>query len=391
MMANTQILLNQTVVVQTQGNIGTSIPKKSVSLGKQYLVVDFIGLTNDKKILRSPKQIQQFIQEIKLTKEQNDFLNLDRIKVKKISSRKESNLSKIKNLFNKLVFAVSSFIKKIEKKIANIFQQVHFRKDSKVGVHFDDRKHSEVGVHFNEKASVKVAFVHSGEFEKFDVSTNFSDRAEQLRQRGYIERSPEDISIRKLVSTHFETEDKPVPDFRVIGSAVTFEELKDKECVDYQQLNHASERKIFEIAAKTYGIFKDDAINGSSFIATELNKIVQELPNDKINSLETLKQALKERIKDRNVTVEEVDRELFADLVLIGSRVPFSLGIAPEFPAAKKAFNDKTWKDDEVKEIHFTEIENGKLESFMNAIDDFFADEAVIQVYNQFLNFQSEA
>jgi hypothetical protein len=228
------------------------------------------------------------------------------------------------------------------------------------------------------EAQINVAQSHKR--TTFAVPTQLADRAmshSEIKGKGYALRASDEMTVKKHVEEYYEAEGMQAPTSHTLGSAVGFDHLTNTKDVSYDQLHYAAFNKLID-----HSVHKDDA----SYVAAELNDLVQELPK-KIKTLEDLKEAFVKRVLAHNETKEKIDRETFADLVEAGTGggVPTDLYRAPEYKAAAAAYRGNKWPEGEERVITFTHLDKFALEKVSAAIDNMFADPAARSVLENFL------
>lgn len=268
----------------------------------------------------------------------------------------------------------------------------------------------------------KVQIGNKNGREEINFFTNFSDRragASEIKKFGVSARNPIETpgtpndsaevprfkEMREHVTEHI-TEQGGEYNATLHSSVVSFKDLTSVEDVDYNQLSHAS-ANILDDALGNNARFAF-AKHGKTFIVGLLDSLVQSLPNKEIQTLEDLKQALLNKIKEKQKDEDWVDKETFLDLVAPGFQ-PLTQDVvqSPEFvlykevnsklkgsglDKAKEAvnifFDQHAAKDGdnagEVK-ISFVNISDENMDKFSKAVDHLFADPDAQAVLNKFL------
>lgn len=246
-----------------------------------------------------------------------------------------------------------------------------------------DQMKALTSITFSESAEIHVVDYQSGEAENFSVPTNFSDRADPSLKKGYSERAEGDMSVRKHVRMHYEEKGEIAPDSSKLGSSVTMDKLAAEKEVSYEQFQSAATNRLWDIALDDIKIFGSKAKEGAGVVGALLNDILQELPNDSIQNLHDLKEALQDRIQDRNVQREMIDLDTFRDM--IKGKINSDLYNSPEFKEAIKAYEEGRWLPGQERQISFTQFEADDLKKFMQTIDLFFDDQETLAVLQQFV------
>ncbi|MFI5344602.1 MAG: hypothetical protein ACHQUC_10330 [Chlamydiales bacterium] len=231
---------------------------------------------------------------------------------------------------------------------------------------------------FSETSEVKVGG------DLFDIRADMSDRTSP--RKGYSPRSAKDLdAAKKQIEAKYEAEGKSVS--LSPNSHVSIEKLARQKKISARQLHYAANKKMSYIAYLELMVPPPKAQVIAKFIAGELDNIIKNLPDDQINTLNDLKQALIDNCNAQNKKPEAIDREIFSDLTKAGrsKRIPANLANAPEYPAALKAFKDGTWKENEEKIITFTELDKDLTPLMGRLIDNFFEKKHTKTVLSKFL------
>ena len=211
------------------------------------------------------------------------------------------------------------------------------------------------------------------------------------KQEGYSPRGPGDSSVNREALTHFEVQNGVLNDSSDLIISKTFEDILDQENCTFTQFMDATEWKIYDIA-RSLKIFS--AKKAANVIGHQLLSIL----NQNVNFADTqvIKIQLIDLFKKENTTQVKIDKEIFADFIKPGQKIPLDVCNAPEYRDLLTAFKNGTWLDGQEKTITLLNFVNSfiqssgkslqtdELDHLLKAIDLFFEDEQVQAAFQKF-------
>jgi hypothetical protein len=337
--------------------------KKSIEENKMLTKLNrYIELRNTNRNDKSFNAIKEKLQETTYKKQMRSILRRFNIS--------EDDSQNIKNAKNKVVLKNNS-----------LFREMH----TMTSVHFYRNIEIKVAANASDFSTKKTE--NEPRCDTFVIPTCFTNREDTLGDgNAPFLRAREDLSVRKFVGNNYRFS-MVAPNFDLLlRKGATFEQLRNIE-VNYLQLDNANRYKLAQmnIIPKYYLYF-----------ARTMEDFCQTLPNEKITTIEELKEAMKVWFRENNEKVVELDQEEFQ--ILLNKKIkahqentlflienPF-LFEAQDFKEAYDDFFADNWKDDEVKQIHCEGFTEEEAFDYINAvIDEFFDDANVQAVYEQFL------
>lgn len=263
-----------------------------------------------------------------------------------------------------------------------------FEPKDKTGKKIDFEKKAQIRVAFPKQSKGSETSVKTG--ETIIIPTEFSDSAKTAetlikgKKKEYLARTPNETTVKKRLESHYASKGEDVPNTTSFGVGVTLDKLQSLSNVSFTQLENAVANYLVD-----GGVVKENA----AYIGSELKDFLLELPKNQKMTLEELHEAVKKRVVEHNINVQDIDHETFADLVEagVGGAIPNDLFNAPEFNEAFKAYRDGSWEPGEEVEITFTHFKVDPRdpvpaeEIALTQIDRLFADPKAQAILQQFI------